>query len=150
MKMLVCTDGSEHSQKAINQALAIAEGCKVEEVAVIHVHEAIPGKIYPYTTGGVAPEQIERLQKYREEVKVKIDKMLSEAEKTFTEKNIKTRTISKEGPPADTIVKVAGEEGFDMIVLGSRGLGGLRKILLGSVSNAVMQEAQDCSVLVVK
>jgi len=37
-----------------------------------------------------------------------------------------------------------------MIVLGSRGLGGLKKIFLGSVSNAVIQEAKDCSVLVVK
>jgi nucleotide-binding universal stress UspA family protein len=37
-----------------------------------------------------------------------------------------------------------------MIVMGSRGLGGLKKFFLGSVSNAVVQEAENCSVLVVK
>ena len=150
MKILVCTDGSEQSQKAIKQASVIAEGCKADEVAVIHVHDYSMSKTVPYTTGRVAPEVIERSRKMKEEDKHKKQKMLSETEKIFKDKNIKTRTILEEGHPSDTIVKVAREEGFDMIVVGSRGLGGLKKLLLGSVSNAVIQEAEDCSVLVVK
>lgn len=39
MKILVCTDGSEHSQKALEKAAIIAEGCNVDEVAIIHVYD---------------------------------------------------------------------------------------------------------------
>ena len=53
-------------------------------------------------------------------------------------KNIKTRTILKEGHPSHTIVNVAKDEKFDMIVLGSRGFGGLKKYFLGSVSVIVL------------
>lgn len=74
----------------------------------------------------------------------------AEVGKIIEGKNIKARTVLKEGYPADTIVSVAHEEGFDMIVIGSRGLSGLKKLFLGSVSNAIIQEVQNCSVLVVK
>jgi len=46
------------------------------------------------------------------------------------QKNVKTRTILKEGHPSQTIVNVAKEEGFDIIVIGSRGLGDLKKFFL--------------------
>ena len=41
-------------------------------------------------------------------------------------------------------------EGFDMIEIGSRGLGGLKKLFLGSISNAVIQQAKSCIVAAVK
>ena len=147
MKILVCTDGSEKSKKAIQEASVIAEGCKVDEVAVIHVYDY---NMFPYATGPIAPEHVEQYQKIIDEQKAIKEKMLSEDEKIFKEKKINTHTILKEGNPSDVIIKIAQEEGFDMIVVGSRGLGGLKKILLGSVSNAIMQEAENCSVLVVK
>ena len=77
-------------------------------------------------------------------------KILSKASKFFKDKNIKSHTILKEGHPSHTIVNVAKDGDFDMIVMGRRGLGGLQKFFLGSVSNAVVQEAENCSVLVVK
>ncbi len=70
--------------------------------------------------------------------------------KYFEEKSLKARAILKEGHPAHTIVTTAAEEGADMIVIGSRGLGGLKKVLLGSVSSAVIQEAENCTIAVVK
>jgi len=85
-----------------------------------------------------------------EEYKKKGEKILSEALKFIEGKNIKARTILKKGHPADTIISIAQEEGFHMIVIGSRGLGGLKKLFLGSVSNAIIQEVNNCSVLVVK
>jgi nucleotide-binding universal stress UspA family protein len=148
MKILVCTDGSEQSQKAIEKAAMIAEGCKVDEVAIIHVYDT--KEDIPFTTESITYEQMESLRKLMEEHEKERKKILSEALKFFEGKNIKTHTILKEGHPSHTIVSVAHEEGFDMIVLGSKGLGGLQRLFLGSVSNAVIQEVKNCSVLVVK
>lgn len=150
MKILVCTDGFKHSKKAIREALLVAEGCKVNEVAIIHVHDYNSTTVYPYANLGMNPEFIKQLQKISDKEKAEWEKKLSEYIKLFEDKHIKARIILKEGHASDTIVKIAQKEGFDMIVVGSRGLGGLEKMLLGSVSNAIIQEAKDCSVLVVK
>ena len=53
------------------------------------------------------------------------------------------------GRPADKIVELAKEEGFDLIVLGSRGLGNIKEFFLGGVSDRVADEAP-CPVLIVK
>jgi len=144
MKILVCTDGSEHSQKALEKASIIAKGCNADEVAIIHVYE-IYVPLISFST-----EQMESIKKLIKERKKIRKKMLSDALKFFKEKNIKARTVLKEGHPADTIIKVAHEGGFDMIVIGGRGVSGLQKLFLGSVSNAIIHEAKNCSVLIVK
>ncbi len=150
MKILVCVDGSEQSQKALNKASIIAEGCNVDEVAIIHVNEGLPGLTsIRDITGSPSQEDLDRFRKIQEEHKEYKRKILSEAMKMFENKNIKTRTIWKEGQPSNTIIKVGCGEEFDMIVIGRRGMSGLQKIFLGSVSSAVVQEAKDCSVLTV-
>ncbi|OPL10391.1 MAG: hypothetical protein AVO34_10940 [Firmicutes bacterium ML8_F2] len=157
MKILACTDGSEHSRKALVKAAEIASGCRADEVAVIHVYEETldisafpmfePGSI---TKDSVTKEDVEKMQKLRDELDAQRNKILDDALEIFNQKGIKAKPILKQGHPAETIVDVASENNFDMIVLGSRGFGGLKKILLGSVSNAVLQEAKSCSVLTVK
>ena len=150
MKILVCTDGSEQSQKALEKASIIAEGCNVDEVVILHVYEDIHGIISIKDTMGSPSEgDFEYFKKIREEHKENKRKILSEALKIFENKNIKARTIWKEGHPSHTIASVGCNEGFDMIVIGRRGMGGLKKIFLGSVSSAVVREAKDCSVLTV-
>lgn len=54
-----------------------------------------------------------------------------------------------EGRPSERIVEVAKEGKFDVIVMGSRGLGGIKGFFLGSVSDRVADEAA-CPVLIVK
>ncbi len=152
MKILVCTDGSEHSQKALEKAAVIATGCQVNDVAVMHVYdEKINLSALPWREGaGPTKQDMERFRKVLEENKNEASKILQEAQKFLETKNVKSRTILKEGHPADTIVKTACDEGFDMIVIGSRGRSGLQKVFLGSVSSAVVQESDNCSVLTVK
>jgi len=153
MKMLACTDGSEHCKIALDKASKIAEGMNIDEVAVIHVDEGHLN-LTAYGRNGKTPsvavldsKSIDR--KIKEDVE-KRDLILKEALKIFEQKNIKARTILKKGHPSTTIMSVASEEGFDLIVMGSRGLSGLKKIILGSVSNAVVQEVKNCTVVVVK
>ena len=154
MKILACTDGSEHSQKALEVVAAIAEGPNVEDVAIIFVYDHRHDTANPIMFEGRLSQQIERemetFKKMEEEHKKERKKILRKALKFFKGKNIKARTIYKEGHPSHTIIKVAQEEGFDIIVIGSEGLSGLKKFFLGSVSYAVIQEAKNCSVLLVK
>ncbi len=75
--------------------------------------------------------------------------MLEEATAKFKEKGIEPHTILEEGHASHTISRIADEGDYDMVIMGNRGLGGLKKIFLGSVSNAVIQETK-ASVLVVK
>ena len=105
----------------------------------------------PWGEGYVPTEnEMEKFRKMQEEHKNERKKILQDALKLFEEKNINARTILKEGHPSHTIVETARDEGFDMIIIGSRGLSGFKKVFLGSVSGAVVQEAKDCIVTVVK
>lgn len=152
MKFLVCTDGSEQSQKALEKAILIAKGSNFNEVAIIHVDdEKIDFSAMPVGEGHVPTEtEMKRFRKMQEDHKNERKKILQDALKLFEENNIDARTIYKEGHPSHTIVETAHEEGFDMIVIGSRGFSGFKKVFLGSVSSAVVQEAKDCIVTVVK
>jgi len=150
MKILVCVDGSKHSQKTLEKAFEIAGGCSAEEISLINVYEkkyAPPkdstGKVY------LTHEDLKIFEKVDEKEKEEKERLLKESAKPYEKSNIKINTISESGHPAETIVRVATEGNYDMIVIGNRGLGGLKKFLLGSVCNAVLQEAK-CSVLVVK
>ncbi len=152
MKMLVCTDGSEQSRVALEKAAIIASGCNSDEVTILYVDD---GKqdIPSFTRGQdgyVTDKEIEHFKKKQEEHRAWIKEVMSQARSVFTEKGVEAKTIIKGGHPAETIVGTACKEGYDMIVIGSRGLGGLKKLVLGSVSNAVVQEAKNCCVVTVK
>ena len=145
MKILACTDGSEQSKRALEEASKIAAGCGADEVAIIYVYEHMQAFIY----GSSVDREIKRLSDLEEQYKEEGKKIVSEALKIFEKKNIKARTIVEQGHPSEVIIKVASEGGFDLIVIGSRGRGGLKKLLLGSVSSAVVHEA-NTDVLTVK
>lgn len=149
MKILVGIDGSKISKKALEVAVEIGKKCKADEVAVILVinpnNDATlsPNEYAPYDLASDYQIILEKEEKEAETLLLK--------SKNFIESNhLKARTIFKEGNPANTIVKVAKKDKFDLVVLGNRGLGGLKKLLLGSVSNAVVQEIRNCNVLIVK
>jgi nucleotide-binding universal stress UspA family protein len=149
MKILVCTDGSEHSQKALEEASIIAGGCNADKVTIIHVYKDKSDYSTLYTVND-KELNYEMFRSLAEKHKEAAAKILSDAMKIFEKKNIKADTMLKEGHPAKTILKVASEEEFDMIVIGSRGVGGWKKRILGSVSSAVVQEAKNCTVVTVK
>jgi len=148
MKILIATDGSSNSKKALDEAAKIAEGCSVHEVAVIHVHEKNIN--YPGSAGyHFSQEDLIRFRELDEQSREDSKKLLQSAVEALQQKNIKANPIFETGHPADTIARVAREQDFDLLVVGSRGLGGFQKLLLGSVSNALLQEV-NTNILVVK
>ena len=64
-------------------------------------------------------------------------------------KGVEVETHVREGQPAEVIIHVANQEQADLIVVGSRGLTGIKRYLLGSVSSKVSEHAP-CSVMIVR
>ncbi|MHB8918050.1 MAG: universal stress protein [Desulfocucumaceae bacterium] len=135
-KILVPLDGSERASAAAGYAMDLAKlaGAGVE---FLHVIPIIPvkGEVYG---------------KIKDDIEADGRRILRKAEEEFGSSgvSITTKMISSGDPPAE-ICRVAKEGRFDLIVLGSRGLGEFTGYLLGSVSNRVVRHAH-CHVLVIK
>ncbi len=150
MKILVCTDGSEFSKKVIKVASDMIGNCSINEISIIHVHESTT--ILPDYWQGKYPfslEEEKQLKNMDKRLWEERKKYFNDAEKEFEKYNIPVNAIFKTGHPAEVINKVASEDNYDLIIIGRRGMGGVKKLFLGSISNAVLQLAQT-NVLIVK
>jgi nucleotide-binding universal stress UspA family protein len=147
-KILVPIDGSEHSEKALDFALDIAEKYSAK-IQLLSVAQPVLLTGFPNLTQPILPPTSTAM--YVNEIEAAHKKTLSEALKK-AKKSKANLTISKKlvnGRPADKIIEIAKDEKFDFIVIGSRGLGGIKEFFLGSVSDRVADEAP-CPVLIVK
>ncbi len=123
MKILVGIDGSDHSKAALIEARNVAKNFS-GFIKVITVH--------------------------KQGTDEKAEKILKEAEKYLKKEKIDFSLSSILGSnPSRALVNTAKHENFDLIVVGSRGLGSAAAFLLGSVSKRVVSKAH-CDVLVVK
>jgi nucleotide-binding universal stress UspA family protein len=138
-KILVPVDGSENSFRAFERALELAKGNGAQVTAVL-VIEAPPTV---YVGSQKLLDQL--LENFRKESAKVLDKYEVVAEK----QGLKVEAAVMEGDPASNILGYAEKGGFDMIVMGSRGLGKFRGMVLGSTSRKVLQNAK-CPVLIVK
>ena len=77
------------------------------------------------------------------------EKVLEKFRKIALKHDINSKQVLKEGKPANEIINYSKKEHIDLIVVGSRGLGNISKLFLGSVSNRLANHAK-CSVLIVK
>lgn len=137
-KILVPVDGSEHSKKALEMAIAMADsaGAGITALEVIEEFGPLPGYYE------AAPAGIDRVKWVSEQRFEKIHSILDETSVPWDRK-------VEEGYAADTICRVAEDGHYDIIIIGSRGLGILGRFLLGSVSDRVVHHAP-CSVMVVR
>ncbi|MDG7000231.1 MAG: universal stress protein [Nitrososphaerota archaeon] len=150
-KILVAVDGSENSDYALNIAVKIAEKYS-SRIVLLHVKSpsaavvAVQGPIMDPILG-TSPILVPSTagEKPRESVD-----LLETRKALVAERNIAVSTELVESVDiGGEILKRSLSGGYDLIVLGSRGLGGLRSFFLGSVSVKVAKEAK-CSVLVMK
>jgi nucleotide-binding universal stress UspA family protein len=137
--ILAAFDGSEQSRHALGEAVRIADaggGTKLTVLHVAPVPAAFAGDMM--FTPAISPE--EELQRAH--------KLLKEAEEA-ARGIVRFKAELAYGAPGPVILDYARAHGCDLIVLGSRGLGKLREMLLGSVSHHVAQHAT-VPVLIVK
>lgn len=133
--VLVAIDGSEHSNHALN--FALEEAAKWD--ARLVVLTVIPKTIMAMIPGDDFNPVY--LPDYEVDVEEAYQRILNEAITKVSEKqpSIKFKSRLEKGRPADIILDVAKEEDIDLIVMGSRGLGGITGWILGSTSKHVVE-----------
>jgi nucleotide-binding universal stress UspA family protein len=134
-KILVATDGSRFSTLAIGKAIdfAAAYGGSLVAVSVVDV----PTEFY-----AEAPQAVDDMVRKAKEYTAAVRKQAEAA-------GVKAETYVGEAEAFEAIVKLARDREVDMIVVGSHGRTGLRRLLMGSVTEKVIGHAP-CPVLVVK
>jgi nucleotide-binding universal stress UspA family protein len=150
-KILLATDGSKEAELAAKTASDLAQKTH-SELHVVHVFGIAPvgPPVYPEATDlqsverEAEAEELERIseQRAREMLEEEVGKVRS-AGGTVAQGHL------IEGRVAPEVVALAEQIGAGLIVLGSRGRGGIRRALMGSVSDSVVRHAH-CPVLVVR
>ena len=138
-RILVATDGSEHSERAVRVGLELASnlGSKVLAMYVIDRSFRLD---FPMETVGYKKDVYEKLSGEGKDA-------LRYAKKEGEKMGIKVRTEIHDGLPSHEIIERA--EDVDLIVMGTLGRTGIKRVLLGSVAQEVIKQAP-CPVLVVR
>jgi nucleotide-binding universal stress UspA family protein len=132
-KLLVPFDGSENAQRALRHAIAMARENGTGSVHLVHAHD-VP-RIYGEIAVYISPERMAELQKGESEmVLANADPLLKEAGIPYTKEALI-------GPVGSVIAKRADELGCDGIVMGTRGMGAVANLVLGSVATKVIHYA---------
>lgn len=135
-KILVAADGSDHSKRAAHEAVRMAKGNQQAFVTLLYVID------YDKARTEILHGQSS------DEVHLERRKHLVPLEEIFRAAGIQFETKTLHGVPGPTIVKHANEVGYDVVLIGSRGLNSLQEMVLGSVSHKVAKRVQSPVIIV--
>ena len=139
-RILVGYDGSDNARRALSRAIELAKQSKAE-LRIVVVADTMS---YAATASGGM------YKKFNEQTKANAENLASAALDAAKGSGIRDVYASdEEGQPADMILTLATEYKVNLIVVGRRGMRGLERFLMGSVSTAVINHAK-CDVLVVR
>jgi len=136
--ILLGVDGSEHAINAAKTAADLARTMKSKILRIVVAFDPVP----PYLSDPNLQAAISARMK-------EADKILQKALEAVGKIPGEVLTEILEGSPAEAILDVANTRKVDLIVMGSRGLGRLKGLLIGSQSQKVVQHAP-CPVLIVR
>ncbi|OEU54553.1 MAG: hypothetical protein BA862_12640 [Desulfobulbaceae bacterium S3730MH12] len=136
-KILVAVDGSEYSNKVLDKAIEYAKLLD-GEIVFVNCHKRFPAIIgQPYRDKEIA------------DIISGAEKLVKPFLQRFENENIPVEERLMEEPAGTMISDIAKIEKCDLIIMGSRGLTNLASMIVGGVTNRVLQTAP-CSVLVVR
>jgi|SRR5215210_5278602 len=145
-KILLATDGSEEADLALTTAADLAEKTD-SELRVAFVFPTVVQRPFPNPILARPAEEMEHeLEEAMHQAQEFLDRQV---ERVKSEGVSVAETHLVRGQPDREIVHISEEVGAGLIVMGSRGLGGLRRALMGSVSDSVVRHAH-CPVLIVR
>ena len=139
-KIVVGYDGSDNSKRALERAIALSafEGATLRIVVAVNTILPMYGTTAPY----YPPD-------YAEQVTKEGQRSLAEAVSRAKQVTQKISGSVMDGHPAEMILSSADRDGSDLIVVGRRGISGVERFLMGSVSSSVVNHSK-CDVLIVK
>jgi nucleotide-binding universal stress UspA family protein len=135
--IIVAVDGSEHSDRALEYGKVLAE-CFGATLCLVHA--------FPQTSDLLGSDEVEKLVSRRQ---LAGQAVLDQARQKLGKTTVDVDEELLEEPAAEAILAVAETRQADLIIMGTRGLGALQGLLLGSVSHKVIQHAS-CPVLVIR
>lgn len=138
--LLVPLDFSDHANAALEVAVDLARASG-GTIHLVHAYEVPLGAIPPY--GVALPETL--LTQVRDAAARRLDKAAQKVEAA----GVACEIHVLHGPAADAIAEEAKRLGVDLVVMGTRGLTGLKHVLLGSVAERTVRVAP-CPVLTVR
>jgi nucleotide-binding universal stress UspA family protein len=138
--VLVPIDFSPNSEEALDYAVHLAKMLGAD-IHLLHSYLATLGSVMPY--GEVLPVDFET------QVRTAAGEKLDEIRRRVEARGVKVSMHLRESPASVAICDAAADLGADMIVMGTRGLSGLKHVLLGSVAERTVRNAT-CPVLTVK
>jgi nucleotide-binding universal stress UspA family protein len=141
-RIVVPLDGSDSSFQAARYAVDIAKMAKAE---LIFMHAVVNPPYMEYKAGGLVIIQ------YIEGAKRQAEKWYATLEQLAAKEGVQfsSETILDVASAADSIISYTQNKKADLIVIGTRGLTGIKRFMLGSVASGVVAHAK-CSVLVVR
>lgn len=153
-KILVPYDGSKHAENALSKAIYLGKLISGSEIILLNVIEEInpppvifDTKIRDLKTGEptTLSNYVRDLQKaMRHKMKNRLDEL-----KHRHQNSVQIRTLVSIGSPEMQIVEYANNQHIDLIVMGSRGLRGISRLIMGSVSRTVSERVK-CTVMIVR
>ena len=133
MKLVIGLDGASTGGKALDFAKDLASKTESCELIVVYVIEWSP---FSFQT---AEENAQRHKRREEEIKVAMERVVDPAVKTLNDAGLTARAIVRHGDVADTIDRIAHDEGANQIVVARTSEGGLTSRIFGSsTANLVM------------
>jgi nucleotide-binding universal stress UspA family protein len=140
LRILVAVDGSESSDRAVSHLLKKLEWYREKpEIHLLNVQTALPADVSRF----IAAEQLEGFHRERGE------EALASARRILDAAGVAYVTHIGVGEPAHVIAHYAGERKVDQIVMGTRGLGSVAGLVMGSVTGKVLS-LTDVPVLLIK
>jgi nucleotide-binding universal stress UspA family protein len=151
-RILLAIDGSESAAHATEVAVELSKKTD-SELHVLYVGEYLPALLYPQAADtswvvqeDLAPIQEEQGQQFEQVARRTLD---AEVQQVRAVGGTVAQAHLRMGTPNAEIVDLAEVLGVGLVVVGSRGLGGIRRALMGRVSDSVVRHAH-CPVLVVR
>jgi nucleotide-binding universal stress UspA family protein len=150
MKILVAIDHSSISESVVQRSLSLAQPIQAE-VILLTVVETPPAY---FSSIALPTGDLVGIQNFPDlELEAKLraiaENLLNHYQSVFTAAKVQCQTRLEQGNARETICQVAKAENVDFLAIGSRGLGNLERLMLGSVSDYVVHHAH-CAVIVVR